>query len=77
MSKKEIDAKVLGDAFVVSELFAIICGDGMQAICNGVEQIDHSIADQFGRAVVHFTQQGQTTNLLRDGDSWQYTFSIP
>jgi len=69
MSKEEIDVKVLSNSFVFSELFAIISGDGMGAICDGVEQIDHSIADRFGRAVINFAQQGQTRFALRQGDN--------
>lgn len=33
MSKEEIDAQFLNDTLMFSELFAIICGDRMQAFC--------------------------------------------
>ena len=69
MSKEEIDVKVLSNSFVFSELFTIISGDGMGTISDGVEQIDHSLADQFGRAAINFAQQGQTRLSFRQSDN--------
>jgi hypothetical protein len=41
----------------------------MGAVSNGAEQLDHGVADQFSRAAVNFTQQGQPRLSFRQGNN--------
>jgi hypothetical protein len=59
MSKKETNLKFLSNAFMLSKLFAIVSRDGMCAICNWLEQVDHCSANQTGFTLLDFTMQGK------------------
>jgi LPXTG-site transpeptidase (sortase) family protein len=48
MSKKETNLKFSSNAFVLRKLFTIISRDGVCAICNRLEQVDHCSANQIG-----------------------------
>ena len=52
--------KLVSDMFDLSEISAIIQGDGVNAHWNGLEKIDHNVANHFDSALINFVQQDQT-----------------
>ena len=52
--------KLVSNMFELSEISAIIHGDGVHAHWNGLEMIDHNVANHFDCESINFAQQDQT-----------------
>jgi hypothetical protein len=69
MSKKEIDLQFMRYPFMFSKLLAIISSDGMQAICNWLQQVNQGITHLTGSALLDFSEQGKARFPFYQGNN--------
>lgn len=68
MCKENIGLKILGNPFMISKLFAVVCGDRVGSPHQRFEELDDSIGYRFGCFAVDFLQEGQAGFPIRQRD---------